>query len=72
MRPHWTFTGDGVATAFRMPGRVSTAPSDYRVTIGGVRQMPGRAYTLSTDAEEIVFDEAPDAGTVGEIMMRGA
>ncbi|SMH60431.1 hypothetical protein [Azospirillum agricola] len=45
----WTGTGNGVATTFSIPGRLSTAPTRYVVLVGGVRQAPA-AYSLSTSA----------------------
>ncbi|MCG5241409.1 hypothetical protein ACIU1J_27725 [Azospirillum doebereinerae] len=62
----WTATGDGTATTFSIPGRISPAATRYVVIVGGVRQAPG-AYSLSTTAETLTFGEAPPSGVAVHI-----
>lgn len=58
----WTFTGDGGTVTFNIPGRVSLRRRSYRVHVGGVFQAI-TAFTLPSDAQTIVFTEAPPSGT---------
>ncbi|MFP5514143.1 MAG: hypothetical protein ACLGJC_13780 [Alphaproteobacteria bacterium] len=65
--PEWTATGDGSTVTIALPGRITTSPARYRVTVGGVLQPPA-AYSLPDDDEALVFVEAPPDGVTIRIV----
>lgn len=65
--PEWTATGDGSTVTIALPGRITTSPARYRVTVGGVLQPPA-AYALPDDDKALVFVEAPPDGVTIRIV----
>ena len=55
-----SITGDGSTTSFALTVSVSD-PSSLIVSVGGVLQEPGAAYSLSGGGSNIVFSEAPSS-----------
>lgn len=55
----YTFTGDEFTTTFPLPGITEKDNSLYRVSIDGITQTPGTAFTISVENEVITFNGAP-------------
>ena len=55
-----SLTGDGSTTSFALDYTVAD-PSSLIVSVGGVLQEPGVAYTLSGGGTNIVFTGAPSS-----------
>jgi len=55
----YLYTGDGQSTSFPLNSITNTDASQYRVTIDGLLQTPGIAYTISVANHNITFTGVP-------------
>jgi Phage T7 tail fibre protein len=63
----WSFTGDGTATVFSIPGAYMTGDGWYWVAVDGVWQLPTTDYSVNPATHQITFTTAPPSGTVIDI-----
>lgn len=68
----WTFTGDGVATAFQIASADVGNVLFYDVAIDGAVQVPTTDYTIAlSGTPTITFNAAPGNGAKGLVILRG-
>jgi len=55
----YVYSGDGQSTSFPLNSITNTDASQYRVTIDGLLQTPGMAYTISVPNHNVTFTGVP-------------
>ena len=58
----YVYTGDGATTTYNIGTITKSDVSLYRVSIDGLSQTPGTAYTISVQNSSIIFSEPVPAG----------